>query len=85
MDENAYNKTVKELTMMLLYMTSWVEKERGFADCRRSWKGYDFDIINELADEGLISDSKRAKSVYLYDDGVDKAKEFLRKYGIEVD
>ena len=41
---NDINKKVKDLTLMLLYLTSWEDKEPGF-ECRRSWKGYDFDIL----------------------------------------
>ena len=73
------NQTIKELTLILLHLTSWTEKEP--LDHQRSWKGYDFDILNELADEGLISDSKRAKSVVIYEDGVLKAQELLKEYG----
>ena len=76
-----HKQTVKELTMMLLYLTSWTEKD--FYDSQRSWKGYDFDILNELADDGYISDSKRSKSVILYEDGINATKKLLKKYGIE--
>jgi len=65
------DQTIKELTLMLLYLTSWTEKAP--YDYQRSWKGYDFDILNALADEGLISDSKRTKSVVIYEDGVTMA------------
>jgi len=41
--------------------TAWTEKK--LYDYQRSWKGYDFDILNELADDGATSDSKRAKPV----------------------
>jgi len=75
-----YKQTIKDLTVMLLYLTSWTEKD--YHKCQRSWKGYDFDILNELADDGLISDSKRAKSVVIYEDGVTNAKELLQKYGL---
>ena len=75
------NQTIKELTLMLLYLTSWTEKAP--YDYLRSWKGYDFDVLNELADEELISDSKRAKSVVIYEDGVAKANELLIKYGLD--
>jgi len=76
----ANDQTVKELTLMLLYLTSWTEKAP--YDYRRSWKGYDFGILNELADEEFISDSKRAKSVAIFEDGVVRAKELLEKYGL---
>jgi len=75
------DQTIKELTLMLLYLTSWTEKAP--YDYQRSWKGYDFDILNALADEGLISDSKRTKSVVIYEDGVTMAKELLSKYGLD--
>ena len=74
-------QAVRELTIMLLYLTSWTEKD--LREVQRSWKGYDFDILNELADEGLISDSKRSKSVYLFEEGVSTAKELLKKYGLD--
>ena len=75
------DQTVKELTLMLLYLTSWTEKAP--YDYQRSWKSYDFDVLNELADEGLISDSKRTKSAVIYEGGVVKAKELLKKYGLD--
>lgn len=78
-----YQLTVKELTMMLLYLTSWTEKD--IDGCQRSWKGYDFDVLNELAEEGFISDSKRSKSVVLYEGGIDMAKELLKKYGLDLE
>lgn len=72
---------IKELTLMLLYLTSW--KERGSAEqCPRSWKGYDFDVLNELSDSDLITGSHKSKSVYLTEDGVAEAKKLLASYGI---
>jgi len=76
-----HEQTVKELTLILLYLTSWTEKEP--YDYQRSWKGYDFDILNKLIDDGAISDSKRAKSVVIYEDGIQMAKDLLLKYGLE--
>lgn len=35
---------IKELTLLLLYLTSWEEKNI-LVEMRRSWKGYDFDIL----------------------------------------
>lgn len=42
---------VKDLTLMQLQLTSWEESEFGMQYCR-SWKGYDFGVLNELTDEG---------------------------------
>ncbi len=73
---------VKELTLALLYLTSWEEKEYGESH-QRSWKGYPFEILDELNDEGLIYGSKRAKSVYINKEGIKKALDILKAYEIE--
>ena len=60
---------IKELTLLLLYLNSWIEKEP-YGEFHRAWKGYDFDILNLLEDENLISGSHKAKSSYLSKEGV---------------
>lgn len=60
---------ISKLTLLLLYLTSWPEKE-----VQRSWKGYDFDVLNQLEEDGLIAQSKTAKSVYLTEEGIEAAK-----------
>ena len=77
------NDKIKELTLMLLYLSSWEENEMGMK-YRRSWKGYDFDVLNELAEEELINDGRRSKSVSFNDIGIEKALELLKKYNIEI-
>lgn len=75
---------IKELTLLLLYLTSWKEKDPFGDEYMRAWKGYDFDILNKLQDENLIGGSKyKAKSTYLTDSGVEKAKELMEKYNIK--
>ena len=76
-------KILKDLTLMLLYLSSWEEKELP-QSCRRSWKGYDFEILNELTEEGLIYGSHRSKSVYLDEAGIERARILLAEYGIDV-
>ena len=68
---------IKDLTLMLLYLNSF-----GDAGSCRSWKGYDFDDLNKLAEEGFISEGRRAKSVVLYDEGIERAKELCAEYGL---
>jgi hypothetical protein len=72
---------IKELTLMLLYLTSWEENEIGLK-YQRSWKGYDFDVLNELSEEELIYDGKRSKSIAFSDEGIEKAKVLLKKHDI---
>jgi Mn-dependent DtxR family transcriptional regulator len=69
---NDYDKTAK-LTLLLIYLTSWNEKEL-VNDLRMAWKGYDFDTLNKLEEDGFISQSKTAKSVYLTEKGVKEAR-----------
>ena len=75
------DQTRRDLTLMLMYLNSWIERDPGF-DVRRFWKGYDFHDIDELEEQGLISQSKRAKSAYFREEGVAKVRELLAKYGI---
>ncbi|MCL5772686.1 MAG: DUF6429 family protein [Actinobacteria bacterium] len=60
-------------------MTSWEEK---ILDTKvlRSWKGYPFEVLDDLKSKGLLSGSKGAKSVYLTDNGIKKAKNLLKIY-----
>ena len=88
--------TVKELTLMLMYLTSWEESlipdlhkkpdRLGFRpQIRRTWKGYDFGILNELTDEGLVNAGNRSKSASFTDEGMAKALELLKQYGITLE
>jgi Mn-dependent DtxR family transcriptional regulator len=77
--ENIMVQTIKELTLLLIYLTSRQE-DVGFKKVQRSWKGYPFEVLDELNQEGYIDGSKHAKSVYLTEEGLDKAKELLKKY-----
>ena len=87
--------TVKDLPLMLMYLTSWEERlvpdlhekpdRPGFhLQIRRTWKGYDFGILNELTDEGLVNARNLSKSASFTDEGVTKALELLKRYEIEV-
>ncbi len=88
--------TIKELTLMLMYLTSWEESlvpdlrrkpDRAgiYPKVRICWKGHDFDILNELTDEGLVNAGGRGKSASFTDEGEAKALELLRQYGIKLD
>lgn len=72
-------KEIKELTLLLLYLTSWKEED-GPKEVQRSWKGYPFEVLDQLTEEGLIFGSNRAKSVYFTEEGRKKAEELLKQY-----
>lgn len=51
-----------------------------------AWKGYNFDILNELNDADYIRQGNhpsRSKSVYITESGMEQARKLLAKYGIE--
>ena len=78
-------QAVKELTLMLLYLNSWQDRPariRPNANGRVSWKGYDFDTLDALSEEGLIYGERRSKMVRLDDSGIIKARALLMEYGI---
>jgi helix-turn-helix protein len=70
---------IEELTLLLIALTSWKEKIYG-DDVTRAWKGYDFNILDNLTEKGYISGSKKSKSVILTDEGLKKANELIKKY-----
>ena len=87
MDKTKANEAMKELTMLLMYLSRFTERDR-FSDGKDyyAWKGYDFDVINGLDEEDYIrqgSHPSRSKSVYLTDSGIDYAKKLMEKYDIE--
>ena len=83
MDDKQRFDTVEELTLALMYLTRYKDDDIG--EDNFAWKGYSFDVLNDLCDKDLIRDGKhpsRTKSVYITPEGVEKAKGALKKYGI---
>jgi len=77
--EDIMDKTIKALSLLLIYLTSWQE-DINLIKVQRSWKGYPFEVLDELNEEGYIEGSKRAKSVYLTEKGINKANDLMKKY-----
>lgn len=87
MERISADNAIKELTMMLIYLTRILEHDRIFnSDDFFAWKGYDFNMLNQLSDEDYIRQGthpSRSKSVYITEAGKEKAKALLQKYGID--
>ena len=45
MDKTTPKKAMKELTMILMYLSRFNESNRFDSSMDMAWKGYDFDII----------------------------------------
>jgi hypothetical protein len=69
----------KQLALALIYLSAWKEKDFD-TEVYRAWKGYDFVILDQLKEEGLISFSNKAKSVSLSQEGVKNAKAAVQKF-----
>ena len=73
---------LEELALMMLYLTRFSDDKRW--EPRRAWKTYDCDTLDKLDEKNLVDlGNRRNKSCYLTDDGLEKAKVLLEKYGIE--
>ena len=80
------NERIEELTLLLMYLTSWNEEnlfydENGNLDkgvTKNAWKGYSFDAINKLTDKGYLFPSKyKNKSVTLTKEGEKLAESLI--------
>ena len=83
------NERIEELTLLLMYLTSWNEEnlfydENGNLDkgvTKNAWKGYSFDAINKLTDKGYLYPIKyKNKSVTLTKEGEKLAESLMGKY-----
>jgi hypothetical protein len=74
------DQIIEELTLLLLYLTSWQEQFHGELGPPRSWKGYRFEALDALEEAGYLTQTRRAKSVHLTKEGVARAQALAAKY-----
>jgi uridine phosphorylase len=82
-------ENLEDLTLLLLYLTSWKEKITPDIWVRRAWKGYEFGVLDSLGEKGYITGSRKAKSVYFTDEGIKRVEVIFQKFkrflgGLEV-
>jgi len=73
------SRLLEDLTLLLLYVQSWREKVGESLYVARSWKGYDFDVLDRLAKKGYVSSSHGAKSIILTDEGLKRGEDLKRR------
>ncbi len=80
-------QALHDLTLALIYLTRMsTEKDaKDYWDITdfRAWKNYNWDTIDELDEEGLVSSKHGNKSLWLTAEGVVKAREVLAALDIE--
>lgn len=70
------NEKVDEITLALLYLTTFKDKHGV-----QAWKGHDWDVMNRLHESGYIHDpATKAKSVMLTDEGAARSKRLFEKH-----
>lgn len=82
MAENTeHEQAVEELTLLLLYLTSWEEEQiHGAPTAQRAWKNMRFEVLDSLVQQGYLETKHRAKSVHITEEGLKKAQELQKKY-----
>lgn len=71
-------KYIHDLTLMLMYLTRFSAQSRLPIPMQpMAWKGYDFDTLNTLEDEGLIAQGGASGTVK--DGGADGGGHHVRK------
>ena len=85
------DKLIDELTLMLLYLTSWQEYPtegirhkpvRTAEKFRLTWKGHDRSALSRLDATGLVLNDCGNAPIRITQDGEARARDLLRQYGI---
>lgn len=77
---NTHKQLTKDLSLILMYLLS---SEVSDEELLKTWKKYDYNIINDLSAENLVINmSRRTQSLYLTDEGIKKAKSLIKKYNL---
>ncbi len=76
------NAAIKDLNLLLLYLSGWEEESRKDPEKKvfRTWKGYLFDVLNELKEDGMILQYMNQMSVLITEKGIERAKEVKGKF-----
>lgn len=84
MRKTPVEEAVEELTLILMYLTRFNEEVVPGIEIDRTWKGYDFDVMNALdVNEYIQQGSYRSKSVTISEEGLHQAQRLLKKYQID--
>lgn len=80
MDKKPRKQAIEELSLMLLYLTRFQERNEFCRYLESSWKGYDFETLNELERRELLVQPKKSKRAYVSEEGKEAARKLLAEY-----
>jgi len=77
-------KLIGDLTLVLSALTGWQEesKKNPGGKIYRTWKGYKFEVTNELEDQKLIQSFPGYKSMLVTPNGLEKAQAIIDDLGL---
>jgi hypothetical protein len=69
------------LTLALAVLTSWEEDDRREPDkkIQRAWKGYLFEVMNDLEQRGFIRSATNSRSMQITDAGIVVGGDLVKK------
>lgn len=82
MEKKTREQAIEELSLMLLYLTRFRDNNEFCRYMEPSWKGYDFDVLNELEEKEYLYQPNKTKISYLSEAGKERARELLQEYHI---
>ena len=82
MNKKSRKQAIEELSLMLIYLTRFQDNNEYCRYLENSWKGYDFEVLNELENKELLFQLKKDKCVYLSEEGKKAARSLLAEYNI---
>ncbi|MBS1610509.1 MAG: transposase [Bacteroidetes bacterium] len=68
----------EELTLLLIFLSSWKEDTTDEESIHHAWKGYDFELLDTLKEKGFIDFFYKAKSVSISEEGCNWLNSFLK-------
>ena len=83
--EPAFTPTdIEDLALLLIYLSAWKEKAYDYDEDKevevlRAWKGYDFTVLDKLAEKGFLLDRRGRKSVTITKEGIERAHRIAAK------
>ena len=80
MDKMTREDAIEELSLMLMYLTRFQDNYEFCRYMEVTWKGYDFETMNQLENKDLIIQPRKSKCAYLTEKGKERSRKLLQKY-----